>query len=190
MSLKEKFESGTTGKDTIRLAGVARESIVDGPGLRFTVFCQGCPHRCPGCHNSVTWSFDGGKDTPISKILDAIDENPLLDGVTFSGGEPVMQAGGFANLAEEIKKRGLNIYMYSGYLLEELLEMAKSDSNLTRLLKLTDVLVDGRYIDELRDLTLKFRGSSNQRLIDMPSTLSSGRVSLVDDSNAFIIGNP
>ena len=88
---------------TIRLAGIVRESIVDGPGFRFTVFCQGCPHHCPGCHNQQTHDFAGGKDVALSRILEEIDKNPLLSGVTFSGGEPFCQAGAFADLAEEVE---------------------------------------------------------------------------------------
>ena len=112
--------------DSIRIAGIVRESIVDGPGLRFAVFCQGCPHGCPGCHNQETHDFNGGYDCDISKIVDAVDKDPLLDGVTFSGGEPFCQPGAFSALAEEIKKRGLNIMAYSGYTYEEL--TAKGES--------------------------------------------------------------
>ncbi len=104
-------------KKTLRLAGVARESIVDGPGIRFTVFCQGCPHHCPGCHNESTHDFEGGTVTNISDILKVIDENPLLSGVTFSGGEPFCQPEGFCDLALEVKSRGLHIVTYSGSIL-------------------------------------------------------------------------
>ncbi len=152
------------------IAGIVRESIVDGPGLRLTVFAQGCPHNCIGCHNSQTHSFDGGKSCDIGKILSEIDGNPLLDGVTFSGGEPVCQSKGFCFLAKEIKKRGLNIVLYSGYTLEELTEKAKSDGDLDELLRTIDYLVDGRFVLEQKDLTLPFRGSKNQRFIDMVAT--------------------
>lgn len=162
--------------ETLRLAGVVRESIVDGPGIRFVVFCQGCPHHCPGCHNAVTHDFKEGFDCDTDKIISAIDENPLLQGVTFSGGEPACQPAGFLALAREIKKRGLNIYMYSGYTLEQLLEMSSKDESLRCLLDTIDVLIDGRYEDSLRDLTLQFRGSSNQRVIDMPATLKTQKI--------------
>lgn len=162
--------------NTIRIAGIVRESIVDGPGLRFTVFCQGCPHNCKGCHNQETHDFSGGYDCDIQKIIDAIDQDPLLDGVTFSGGEPFCQPGPFCVLAEEIKKRGLNIMTYSGYTYEELTAM--NDPEVDRLLSLTDWLVDGRFVLEQRDLTLLFRGSSNQRVIDMKKTRAGKEVTL------------
>ena len=130
--------------DTIRMAGVVRESIVDGPGLRFAVFCQGCPHGCDGCHNQETHDFDGGYDCHISKIIAAVDQDPLLDGVTFSGGEPFCQSEAFYNLATELKKRGLNLMAYSGYTYEELLSL-KSEA-VDKLLSQLDLLVDGRYM--------------------------------------------
>ena len=163
---------------TIRIAGVVRESIVDGPGLRFTVFCQGCPHGCKGCHNVATHDFSGGYDCEIEKILAAIDQNPLLDGVTFSGGEPLCQPEEFYNLAVEIKKRNLNIMTYTGYTYEELMEMGKDNHWITDLLELTDLLVDGRYVEAERDLTLLFRGSRNQRVIDMNLTRQKGELTL------------
>ncbi len=164
--------------DTIRMAGVVRESIVDGPGLRFAVFCQGCPHGCDGCHNQETHDFDGGYDCHISKIIAAVDQDPLLDGVTFSGGEPFCQPEAFYNLATELKKRGLNLMAYSGYTYEELLSL-KSEA-VDKLLSQLDLLVDGRYVADKRDLTLLFRGSSNQRIIDMNATRREGRVVLAE----------
>ena len=163
---------------TIRIAGVVRESIVDGPGLRFAVFCQGCPHGCKGCHNVATHDFCGGYDCELDKIIDAIDKNPLLDGVTFSGGEPMCQPEAFYRLALEIKKRNLNIMTYTGFTYEELMEMGESDHWITDLLSLTDILVDGRFIEEERDLTLLFRGSGNQRVIDMEKTRETGVLTL------------
>lgn len=162
--------------DKIRLAGVVRESIVDGPGLRFTVFCQGCPHGCPGCHNMETHDFNGGYDCDIQKILDAIDADPLLDGVTFSGGEPFCQPEAFYNLALEIKKRNLSVMAYSGYTYEELISLKNPAVDL--LLSQVDLLVDGRYVAEQRDLSLLFRGSRNQRIIDMEKTREAGKVIL------------
>ncbi len=164
--------------NTIRLAGVVRESIVDGPGLRFTVFCQGCPHGCEGCHNPATHDFDGGYDCEISKIIEAVEENPLLDGVTFSGGEPMCQPEAFANLAREIKKHNLNIVTYTGFTYEKLQEMAEGDGAVRELLELTDLLIDGPFVLKQRDLTLLFRGSGNQRIIDMNKTRADGRLCL------------
>lgn len=165
-------------KNTIRIAGVVRESIVDGPGLRFTVFCQGCPHHCEGCHNMATHDFSGGYDCEISRILEAIDENPLLDGVTFSGGEPMCQPEAFYNLAVQVKERGLNIVTYTGFTYEELITMGESNIGVKKLMDLTDILVDGRFVLEERDLTLPFRGSANQRLIDMNLTRELGKLTL------------
>ena len=156
--------------NTIRLAGVVRESIVDGPGFRFAIFCQGCPHCCPDCHNPNTWDFEGGKDTEFDKILEAIDQNPLLAGVTFTGGEPFCQAEAFSALADEIIKRKLDIVTFTGYTLEELREMSKENPAIGQLLDKTDLLIDGPFIKEERDLTLQFRGSRNQRIIDMKAT--------------------
>ena len=108
--------------DTIRIAGVVRESIVDGPGLRLAVFCQGCPHGCKDCHNPDTHDFCGGYDCEISKIVEAVKANPLLDGVTFSGGEPFCQPAAFCSLAAALKEArpDLNLMAYSGYTYEEL----------------------------------------------------------------------
>ena len=167
-------------KNTIRIAGVVRESIVDGPGLRFTVFCQGCPHHCEGCHNMATHDFSGGYDCEISRILEAIDENPLLDGVTFSGGEPMCQPEAFYNLAVQVKERGLNIVTYTGFTYEELITMGESNIGVKKLMDLTDILVDGRFVLEERDLTLPFRGSTNQRLIDMNLTRELGKLTLAE----------
>ncbi|HYE67475.1 MAG TPA: anaerobic ribonucleoside-triphosphate reductase activating protein [Anaerovoracaceae bacterium] len=149
----------------MRIAGIVRESIVDGPGLRFSIFSQGCPHDCKGCHNESTHDFDGGYDCERSKILEEIDKNPLLTGVTFTGGEPFCQAKEFYKLGVDIKARGLDIVAYSGYTLEELQEMAKNDEYVDQLLGIVDYLVDGPFVLEERDLTLEFRGSRNQRFI-------------------------
>ena len=164
--------------DSIRLAGIVRESIVDGPGIRFTVFCQGCPHACEGCHNPETHDFAGGKDISIERLLEEIDKDKLLAGVTFSGGEPFCQAEAFACLGRGVKERGLNITVFSGYTLEELQEMAVQRADVRELLELTDILIDGPFINELRDLTLQFRGSSNQRVIDMNETRKTGELAI------------
>ena len=164
------------GEITMRIAGIVRESIVDGPGIRFAVFCQGCPHHCRGCHNPETHDFQGGEDVSIHRILEEIDKNPLLKGVTFSGGEPLCQTPAFAALAEEVKKRGLTITLFTGYTLEQLVEIAKGDPDLRRIMRCTDLLIDGPYIERERDLTLQFRGSRNQRLIDLPKTREQGRI--------------
>ncbi len=159
----------------LRIAGVIKESVVDGTGLRFTLFTQGCPHHCPGCHNPETHSPTGGTQTNISRILEEIDKNPLLQGVTFSGGEPFVQAAALLHLAQEIKARGLDLWCYSGYTWEELLQMAAKDEAVSHLLELVDVLVDGLYLQEQRDYSLAFRGSRNQRILDVAASLERGR---------------
>lgn len=158
----------------IRLAGVVRESIVDGPGIRFAVFCQGCAHHCKGCHNTDTHDFSGGEDVTVETLLEEIDKNPLLDGVTFTGGEPFCQPAGFLTLAKGVKKRGLNIVAFSGYTYEELLQMGKEDPHISQLMDSIDTLIDGPFVEEEKDLTLEFRGSKNQRIIDMNATRQEG----------------
>ena len=173
-----------------RLAGVVRESIVDGPGLRFTVFLQGCPHHCPGCHNQTTLDFTGGTEATVGQVLDEIDKNPLLSGVTLSGGEPFAQPEALAALAEGIKERGLHLVVYSGYTYEGLCAMAEGRNpkadGIRRVLGLADWLVDGPYIQEKRDLRLAFRGSENQRIINLPATLQKGEI-VLDDAHQDMI---
>ena len=168
---------------TIRIAGVYRESIVDGPGIRFSIFSQGCRHNCEGCHNPETHDFKGGYDCDIDKIVEEILKNPLLDGVTFTGGDPMFQTEGFYLLAKKIKEKrnDLNILIYTGYTYEELLEISKEDEYAEKLLELTDYLIDGRFVLAERDLSLLFRGSSNQRFIDMNNTRKRGAIVLYDE---------
>ena len=166
---------------TLRLAGVVRESIVDGPGIRFVVFCQGCPHHCENCHNKETHNFLGGFDCEIEKIVAAIDQNPLLSGVTFSGGEPVCQPEGFLSLAKEIKARNLDIIMYSGYTFEQIMEISRKNQALKELTGYIDTLIDGQYDHTQRDLTLMFRGSRNQRVIKLKESVEKGQLILSDE---------
>lgn len=157
----------------LRIAGTVNDSIVDGPGIRFTVFVQGCPHNCRGCHNPQTHDFNGGTITDTEELLEKIKSNPLLDGVTFSGGEPFCQAGALASLGKEIKNLGLNIVTYTGYTFEQLYS-SREQNNWNDLLKVTDVLIDGPFILEQKDWEIKFRGSSNQRYIDCQKSLEQG----------------
>ena len=166
----------------LRIAGIMRESIVDGPGIRYVVFVQGCPHGCEGCHNPGTHDFAGGTDVPVSRIAAELDQDPLLAGVTFSGGEPMCQTEGLAALADEVKKRGMDLMIYSGYTYEELLDMQAGDPSLAHLLQVADKLVDGPFILAERDLTLQFRGSRNQRYIDLNKTRASGVVTEYTDN--------
>jgi len=159
-------------EQTLRIAGRLRESIVDGPGIRYVVFTQGCPHRCPGCHNPHTWPMEGGEETTVSSLLAEIRLDPLLQGVTLSGGEPFLQAGALAELAEAVRFEGLDVWTYTGYTWEELMENENPAWKL--LLEQSDVLVDGRYEQLLRSYGARFRGSSNQRLIDVRNSLILG----------------
>lgn len=158
----------------IRLAGTEEESIVDGPGIRYTIFVQGCPHKCEGCHNPQTHSFDGGYITDTDSLYERIALDPLLDGVTFSGGEPFCQAAALACLAKRIKKElKLNIIVYTGYTFEYLL-FHQLEKSIGELLEQTDILIDGRYVKTKRSLDLKFCGSTNQRIINCPISLRLG----------------
>jgi len=147
----------------IRISGIVEESIVDGPGFRYVVFTQGCPHHCPGCHNPQTHPFEGGTMMDIDDIFKAFCENPLLSGITFSGGEPFCQPKPLYELAVKVHKKGKTVMTYTGYTLEQLEEM--HDIWVKKLLSVSDILVDGPYVEELRDLDLQFRGSSNQRIL-------------------------
>ena len=166
---------------TIRIFGTADDSIVDGPGIRFAIFTQGCSHHCPGCHNPEAQSFDGGKEISLDELKDHILANPLLSGVTFSGGEPFEQPLPLIELAYWIRQhdRPLSIWAYSGYTFEELCAETPSPEA-TTLLKLCDVLVDGPFIQEQHSYTLRWRGSANQRIIDVPASLQSNALVFAD----------
>ena len=155
----------------LELAGIVGDSIVDGPGIRTTVFSQGCPHHCPGCHNPETWEFGCGTPMEAQRILDIVRSNPLCKGVTFSGGEPFAQAEGFAELARLLKADGYEVASYSGYTFEQLLCGTPAQK---ALLQLIDVLIDGPFIQAQRSLEIAFRGSHNQRILDVPASLTSG----------------
>lgn len=162
------------------LSGIVPESFSDGPGIRFVVFAQGCRHNCPGCHNPQTHPFEGGILTEVDEILERMRRNPLLDGLTLSGGDPFEQADAFAELAEKAKRAGLHVMTYTGYRYEELL--SERNPEWMRLLEATDVLVDGRFESALKNDLLPFRGSSNQRMIDIPRSLREGRVLIIPDA--------
>ena len=153
------------------LAGIVEDSIVDGPGIRATVFCQGCPHHCEGCHNPETWEFGCGTKVEVEKIVDIVRSNPLCRGVTFSGGEPFTQAEGFAKLARLLKEKGYEVASYSGYTFEQLIKGTKSQKE---LLETIDILIDGPFIQAQKTLETPFRGSRNQRVIDVKKSLALG----------------
>jgi len=155
----------------LRIAGFIPESIVDGEGIRASIYTQGCPHKCEGCHNPHTHEPLAGERVTLFSLVEKIEKNPLLSGVTFSGGEPFLQAHKLVPLAKYLKGKGLNIWCYSGYTLEEIKALGHVEPCVCELLNLVDVLVDGPFDIDLKNETLAFRGSSNQRIIDMNETL-------------------
>jgi anaerobic ribonucleoside-triphosphate reductase activating protein len=162
----------------LRVAGIVKESVVDGPGFRYVIFAQGCEHRCKGCHNPDTHAMDGGYVVDTDSIIEDIKQSRYIDGVTLSGGEPFLQAKAFIDIAEKLGEFNMNIICYTGFTYEELIE-SKNESWI-KLLGLIDTLIDGPYIEELKDLSLVFRGSRNQRIIDVKESLRQQKVILVD----------
>ena len=167
-------------KNQLRIAGIVEESIVDGPGIRLTVFVQGCTHDCLGCHNPESHALDGGSLINIDKIIEMLDKNPLLDGITLSGGEPFVQAEGCSMLAIAAKEKGLDVITYSGYTFEQLLARKDGYSGWNELIKNSDVIVDGPFILAQRSLMLRFRGSENQRIIDVKNTLAEREIVTIE----------
>ena len=175
--------------DFLRLSGFSHESFVDGPGIRVVVFVQGCNNACEHCHNPESWDINSGEEHTVREVTKMIKDaanaakrrslhkansKKEIQGVTFSGGEPFMQAGALVKLAQAVRRTGMNITAYTGYIYEELRE--SPDDDVKALLAIVDFLIDGPYVHELRDIGLKFRGSSNQRVIDMNQTRSLGQV--------------
>ncbi len=155
----------------IRIAGLVPESFVDGDGIRFAIFMQGCLRNCEGCHNPETHALDGGRLIDTAEIISAIKKNPLLDGITLTGGEPFLQVDAANELARAAKNLGLSVWCYTGFNFEDLPPEVE-------LLKNIDVLIDGEFIESLRDLELQFRGSHNQRIIDLKKTRAQNKIVL------------
>ena len=156
----------------LNLSGFVSDSIVDGPGIRTTIFCQGCPHHCEGCHNPETWDFSCGTAMDAETLLNIVQSNPLCRGVPFSGGEPFAQASGFARLARLLKEKGYEVASYTGYTFEALL--AGSDDQ-KALLQAIDILIDGPFLLAEKSLEVPFRGSKNQRILDVKQSLVQGK---------------
>lgn len=171
----------------VQLAGLVEESVVDGPGMRFVIFTQGCEHHCVGCHNPQTHDPKGGEAVSIGWLKEQIDKQKLIRGITFSGGEPFMQAEAMAELARYAKGKKLHTLAYTGYTLEEILVMSKTDKGVADFLSSLDMLVDGPFILKERDITLKFRGSANQRILDVPKSLAQGKAVLWEDPNEIML---
>lgn len=159
--------------DVIRIAGVVNDSIVDGPGIRVSIFAQGCSHGCVGCHNPQTHDFLGGEEFSCDEILSQIRKNPLASGITFSGGDPFFQAEGFYTLAKALRqeKKKYEIAAYTGFTWEYLVSFGSEYQQ--KLLEELDILVDGPFVQECMNLDLLFRGSANQRIINVPASLKN-----------------
>ena len=175
----------------IRLAAdLQTDSVVDGEGIRTVIWTQGCPHNCLGCHNPNTHDFNDGEVVDVMEVLERIDELDNQDGITFSGGDPMCQPRACAKIAEYAKNKGLNIWCYTGYTYEQLQKLAKTNKDITGFLSLIDVLIDGPFILKERSLDSKFRGSKNQRLIDVPKTLEANEIVLVTEQEPISFSKP
>lgn len=163
----------------IRLAGICYESLVNGEGIRRVFFSQGCSHNCEGCFNPDTHSFNSGEEKDIDELVKDVINNPMLDGVTFSGGDPFQQASKFKVFAKKLKKHNINIWSYTGYTMEEILK--ENDKDKIELLNYIDVLVDGKFDINKKEDRLKFRGSSNQRIISVKESLNKGEIILMEE---------
>lgn len=164
----------------IKINSVINDSIVDGPGIRLTVFFQGCAHKCPGCFNEETRDFNGGHYADVEDIYKVAMQNPLLDGITLSGGDPFYQIKGALELVKLFDNTNLNIMAYTGFTFEELLEIAKNNEDLQAFLPKIDFLVDGMFDINKKDISLKFKGSSNQRIINVKESLKINSIVLID----------
>jgi anaerobic ribonucleoside-triphosphate reductase activating protein len=164
--------------NVLRLSGIVWESIVDGPGIRCAVFAQGCPHHCAGCHNPQTHDFSGGYESTSDEIIAHMVKDPLLRGITLTGGEPFQQPEAMAELAQKAKAAGYDVVAYTGYKLEQLVEMG--NQYVDKMLKHIDILIDGPFVQAEKRHDLWFHGSTNQRIIDVPKFLSGGRIKPID----------
>lgn len=169
-------------KETIRLSGYVNDSLVDGPGVRLAIFTQGCLYACPGCHNPHTWDPKGGVDVPIDDLVAVWRKNPLLDGITLSGGEPLYQKEKLLPLLRAVVEDGLNVVMYTGSTYEALI--AKEDPVINEILTYVDYLIDGPFVLAKKNLTLLYRGSSNQRIIALKKSTKDQLV-LIEKMNEF-----
>lgn len=160
----------------LNVSDILTDSVVDGPGIRTTIFFQGCPHHCPKCQNPETWEFGVGTDMSIESILEIVHSNPIVKGVTLSGGEPFAQNGEIVELAKRLKYCGYEVAAYTGFTFEEL--YSSEVPHRKELLKYLDILVDGPFIQSEKSLELVFKGSKNQRILNVPESLKQGRAIL------------
>lgn len=160
----------------LRIAGIVNDSIVDGPGIRLTVFTQGCYHNCRGCHNLHTHDINGGYEIEVEDIYNMVKKNPLLEGITLSGGEPFLQIQPLMELVELVKAEGYNVICYTGFVWEDIVK----DKDKLALAQMVDYVIDGPFVLEKKSLMLNFRGSSNQRIIDVRKSLEQGTAVAVE----------
>lgn len=170
-----------TRSDSIRVAGIENDSITDGPGLRFSLFVQGCPRTCSGCHNPEAIPLEGGQEYTVENLIGLIRRNPLLTGVTFSGGEPLLQAAALVPLATLIREEGLDLAIYTGFTWEEILRQNNPD--VLALISFADILIDGPFLMQKRNLALRFRGSENQRILNVSQSLAAGKATWTEDED-------
>ena len=163
----------------MKIFGLVQDSIVDGPGFRFSCFVQGCPHHCPGCHNPESHDPAGGREMTVEEVAKELLKNPLTDGLTLSGGEPFAQAEDCLRLAKIAHENKLNVWSYSGWPFEYLRDQGTEAQK--ALLNEIDVLVDGPFLLEQRTLALPWRGSKNQRVVDVPASLAAGEAVIRPD---------
>lgn len=176
MTMTDDIDLSLLDNTYIRIAGAVSESIVDGPGIRYAIFTQGCPFRCPGCHNPQAQHLNGGMEVKLSILYKEIKANPLIKGVTYSGGEPFIQTRPLILLSKILRREGYNLWSYSGYTFDKL----SSDFMQRELLEYLDVVVDGPFVQAKHSLELDYRGSSNQRIIDVQKSLKEGHVILME----------
>ncbi len=165
-------------KGYVRLAydEIQSDSIVDGEGIRSVIWFQGCSHNCLGCHNPETHDFNAGVEKSIEELKQEIKELEFQKGVTFSGGDPMMQIEALEELAAYVQECGMNVWCYTGFTFEEILELAKKNEHYMNALKYIDVIVDGKFVMDLKSFDVQFRGSSNQRIINVKKSLETGKV--------------
>lgn len=164
----------------IRLSGIAYESLVNGPGMRRVFFSQGCKHNCKGCFNPDTHSFDGGEEKNMDELIKDVLRNPMIKGVTFSGGDPFERAEEFSYMAKKFRENNINVWSYTGYMFEDIMSNLDIRNGWKELINNIDVLVDGRFEEDKKEEGLKFRGSSNQRIIDIPKSIKSNKIVILD----------
>lgn len=171
----------------IKIAGIEKESIVDGPGIRYVIFTQGCPHHCEGCHNPQTHDFEGGKYINVNELLEDIEKNPLLKGITLSGGEPFLQAKKLSKFVDKAKEKrnDLDIICYTGFEFENLIKNSNDQNGFKELIDKTDILIDGKFDKNKMAEGLMFRGSSNQRAIDIKNTFEQEKIVEKDFNDEF-----